>query len=112
MEGPLYPSTIRQVTLPKWLRQQTNYLLYLVPGGRFLITLHAIHVCLWDLGCPSLIKTQAQSITEPLASVDSHDVYSVHSSPDGMGLRFLLSRYPHVHNLILTGYCQVKSSLI
>jgi hypothetical protein len=63
--------------------------LYLVPGGRFLITLmqcHMIHV--WDLGIVGIAEPKAG----PIAEISSKGIwFFTHPSPDGEGLRIITS---------------------
>ncbi|TFK38211.1 hypothetical protein BDQ12DRAFT_735788 [Crucibulum laeve] len=68
------------------------YRVYLVPGGRFLISSHFDCFCVWDLGySPKPLSPKPW----PLAFLDkkSHDMLLVRPTPDGLGIRMFISAY-------------------
>ena len=70
-------------------RQRALRFLYLVPGGRYLVTLDSTgFLSVWDIGV--LAFDTGVEINEPLASIwPDCDSFSVHPTSDGQGIRIL-----------------------
>ena len=69
--------------------------LFLVPGGRYLVTSSPEDLSVFDLGCTSLENAESADC-KLIASVRLEDRYFyrtciVHATPDGMGLVIFLS---------------------
>lgn len=71
--------------------------LFLVPGGRFLITFSWRWIIVWDLGFSPYRSRGALSKAIARTKVPLHSLYLVHASPDGQGLYILISS-PVVEN--------------
>jgi hypothetical protein len=88
------PSLMRTLQFPDDLWKQRTFpriieQLYLVPGGRFLVTLLQGHIHIWDLGIVGI----AEPKSEPIAEISSKGQwFSTHPSLDGEGLRIITSR--------------------
>ena len=65
---------------------------YLIPGGRFLITHHVSELHMWDIGIPGTFWAPWPSIA-PLATLNRYckNAYAAHSTRDGEGLIILAS---------------------
>lgn len=65
--------------------------LFLVPGGRYLVTFAWRWVCVWDIGFAP--HPENDYIHRPIAMVkmDLHSTHLVHASPDGQALRIFIS---------------------
>ncbi|KAF8189349.1 hypothetical protein BJ912DRAFT_379127 [Pholiota molesta] len=62
--------------------------LYLVPGGRFLVTLSQSRIYVWDLGIAGITEPKS----EPISEIPSQGQwFSTHPSLDGEGLRIITS---------------------
>ena len=73
----------------------TSNELFLVPGGRYLVTSSPEDLSVFDLGCTSLENAESADC-KLIASVRLEDRYFyrtciVHATPDGMGLVIFLS---------------------
>ncbi|KAF8156055.1 hypothetical protein B0H34DRAFT_715972 [Crassisporium funariophilum] len=66
--------------------------LYLVPGGRYLISVGRHWMAVWDLSCTSDLDAGSTDIGRQLAvRVVNYDrLFLVHSTPDGLGLRIFI----------------------
>jgi hypothetical protein len=69
--------------------------IYLVPGGRYLVTLAAISLAVWDLGIPGYPLAEARTNTPistiPIPVAQSDARMNIHPSEDGKGLTILLN---------------------
>ncbi|KDR79805.1 hypothetical protein GALMADRAFT_208115 [Galerina marginata CBS 339.88] len=67
--------------------------LYLVPGGRFLVTVSWNMVAVWDLDFVVGLGLHVTQFMEPLAltKLTFTGMFLVHPTPDDLGLRILLS---------------------
>ena len=65
---------------------------YLIPGGRFLISHHVRQLRIWDIGTPGTIWGPTPS-PSPLATLNRYckNAYAAHSTRDGDGLIILAS---------------------
>jgi hypothetical protein len=77
--------------------------LYLVPGGRYLVTisLDCCSVGVWDLGYRSYEDMDTCWDEEPLkmwaTTVDYVEKYRIHPTPDGLGIRILICSLRYVN---------------
>ncbi|KAF9479325.1 hypothetical protein BDN70DRAFT_932655 [Pholiota conissans] len=88
--------------------------LFLVPGGRFLVTFSWRWICVWDLGfaTPESSGSPIQNdtdVSEPIAKVkvDLHSMHLVHASPDGQSLRIFVSCPTYANDQKLTDVLHV-----
>ena len=71
--------------------------IFLVPGGRYLVTLADISLAIWDLGIPGYplpegrTNTPISTIPLPIPVAQSVTFMKVHPSEDGKGLTILLN---------------------
>jgi len=65
------------------------YAVFLVPGGRFLVTFSETDVCVWDLGYSSS-ATSKNALLASAPYVPNHD-FAVVPTPDELGLRIFVS---------------------
>ncbi len=69
--------------------------IFLVPGGRYLVTLATISLAVWDLGIPGYPLTKARTNTPistiPIPVAQSDALMNVHPTEDGNGLIILLN---------------------
>ncbi|KAF8196100.1 hypothetical protein BJ912DRAFT_956313 [Pholiota molesta] len=65
--------------------------LFLVPGGRYLVTFAWRWICVWDTGFSP--HPENDYIHRPMAmvKVNLHSTHLVHASPDGQALRIIIS---------------------
>ena len=66
--------------------------IYLIPGGRFLISHHVSQLCMWDIGTPGT-NWGPTPFLSPLAILNRYckNAYPAHSTRDGEGLIILAS---------------------
>jgi len=69
--------------------------LYLIPGGRFLLMLHAGSLLIWDLLNIPEASDPADMDRQPMATVDSFQCSSfmAHPTPDGSGIIIITVTY-------------------
>jgi len=69
--------------------------LYLIPGGRFLLTLHAGSLLIWDLLDIHEASDPADMDRQPMATVGSIQCNSfmAHPTPDGSGIIIITVTY-------------------
>jgi hypothetical protein len=72
--------------------------IFLVPGGRYLVTIDSTTVAVWDLGVPGLSSTitQNNTTTEPISALPIHPdfwfaILLVHPTEDGRGLTIFIN---------------------
>ncbi|KAF8156018.1 hypothetical protein B0H34DRAFT_715829 [Crassisporium funariophilum] len=68
---------------------------YLVPGGRYMVTFAQEWIAVWDLGVPSIGAKSANGKLIGIAPADVADEYRVHATPDGLGLRIFTETRMH-----------------
>lgn len=75
------------------LESRHFYGVFLVPGGRFLVTFSDTDLCVWDLGYSSSYSSSATLKNAPLACASYAPNYrfSVVPTPDELGLRVCVS---------------------
>ena len=65
--------------------------LFIVPGGRYLVTRSPKSISILDLGCTSSSDCKLIALVElPVDSDDEYEDFGVHATPDGMGLTIFL----------------------
>ena len=90
--------------------------LYLVPGGRYLVTLDDQNLSVLDLGCTS---DQDMSSDSRLArawstKVQHTEAFDFHPTPDGLGIRILMLLYvmtPSMTFFIIYPFCRTHGAL-
>jgi hypothetical protein len=69
--------------------------IFLVPGGRYLVTLADTSLAVWDLGIPGYPLTEARTSTPistiPIPVAQSDALMNVHPSEDGKGITISLN---------------------
>ena len=83
-----YPRSIRIINE---FPTESSSLLFLVPGGRYLVSYSFGDISVWDLGYTSsadctLIASVGVDRTQQPVAYDRYDHFEVQATPDGMGL--------------------------
>lgn len=92
VDNMLIPSQTRILQLSELAKDPDEKFtpLYLVPGGRFLITF-ASSIALFDVSCDYV---SPRCIAETTTLFSNRDIFLVHPSTDGEGIRILISQFP------------------
>ena len=69
--------------------------IYIVPGGRYLVTADSTTIAVWDLGIPGLSSKFSQITTQPISVLPRHPefwvaILLVHPTDDGQGLTIFI----------------------
>jgi hypothetical protein len=90
--------------------------LYLVPGGRYLVTLDDQNLSVLDLGCTSDKDMSSDSRLARAWStkVQDTEAFDFHPTPDGLGIRMLMLLYVMTTSLtffIIYPFCRTHGAL-
>jgi hypothetical protein len=90
VDNKLIPSRTRIFQLSELAKDADHIIpsLYLVPGGRFLITF-ANSIALFDVSCDYV---SPKFMAETMAPFSNQEMFLVHSSTDGKGIRIFVSQ--------------------